>query len=185
MPLGSSYDPKFVSRYQYPESFPKPKCWRCEEHQLKLSSIIRDANKNQRSLTVAWLDLAIAYGSVNHKLIEFALSHYHAPCLLIALTSNLHVPKPASNHHLSGRLTHSAFNYICGNPVDYSGVHGLSYRSSRGKILRHTALNEIVHRGLATANIPTILARSPVVSVVVMVKGQIVRPSHPGLNARR
>ena len=51
----------------------------CEEHQLKLSSIIRVANKNQRSLTVAWLDLANAYGSVNHKLIEFALSHYHAP----------------------------------------------------------------------------------------------------------
>ena len=62
----------------------------CEEHQLKLSSIIRDANKNQRSLTVAWLDLANAYGSVNHKLIEFALSHYHAPRELIALTTNLY-----------------------------------------------------------------------------------------------
>ena len=62
----------------------------CEEHQLKLSSIIRDANKNQRSLTVAWLDLANAYGSVHHKLIEFALSHYHVPRELIALTSNLY-----------------------------------------------------------------------------------------------
>ena len=62
----------------------------CEEHQLKLSSIIRDANKHQRSLTIAWLDLANAYGSVNHQLIQFALSHYHAPPELIALTSNLY-----------------------------------------------------------------------------------------------
>ena len=62
----------------------------CEEHQLKLSSIIHDANKNQRSLTVAWLDLANAYGSVNHQLIQFALSHYHAPRELIVLTSHLY-----------------------------------------------------------------------------------------------
>ena len=61
-----------------------------EEHQLKLSSIIRDANKHQRSLTIAWLDLANAYGSVNHQLIQFALSHYHAPPELIALTSSLY-----------------------------------------------------------------------------------------------
>ena len=62
----------------------------CEEHQLKLSSILHDANKHQRSLTIAWLDLANAYGSVNHQLIKFALSHYHASRELIALTSSLY-----------------------------------------------------------------------------------------------
>ena len=36
----------------------------CEEHQLKLSSIIHDVNKKQRLLTVAWLDLANAYMAV-------------------------------------------------------------------------------------------------------------------------
>jgi hypothetical protein len=34
--------------------------------------------------------LANAYGSVNHQLIKFALSHYHAPRELIALTSSLY-----------------------------------------------------------------------------------------------
>ena len=62
----------------------------CEEHQLKLSSIIRDANRHHRSLAIAWLDLANAYGSVHHKLIQFALSHYHAPPELIALISSLY-----------------------------------------------------------------------------------------------
>ena len=46
---------------------------------------------------------------------------------------------------------------LCGNPVDYSGVHGLSCCSSRGRIPRHTALNGIVHRALATANVPATL----------------------------
>jgi hypothetical protein len=62
----------------------------CEEHQLKLSSVLRDANQHQRSLVVTWLDLANAYGSVNHHLIQFALSHYHAPLEFLALISSLY-----------------------------------------------------------------------------------------------
>ncbi len=45
----------------------------CGEHQLKLVSVIKDANRHQRSLAIAWLDLANAYGSVSHQLIQFAL----------------------------------------------------------------------------------------------------------------
>jgi hypothetical protein len=41
-------------------------------------------------MSVAWLDLANAYGTVHHKLIEFALSHYHAPPELTALVSNFY-----------------------------------------------------------------------------------------------
>ena len=47
----------------------------CEEHQFTLSSVIRDANQHQRSLTIVWLDIADAYGSVNYHLIQFALPH--------------------------------------------------------------------------------------------------------------
>ena len=51
----------------------------CLEHYKKLSAIIRDAHKKHRSLSVCWLDLANAYGSVHHQLISFCLQHYHAP----------------------------------------------------------------------------------------------------------
>ena len=67
----------------------------CEEHQLKLASVISDANQNQRSLTIAWLDLANAYGSVSHQLIQFALSHYHAPREFLALVSSLYESQQA------------------------------------------------------------------------------------------
>ena len=49
------------------------------EHQAKLSSIIQSAKQKKRSLAVAWLDIANAYGSVHHSLIQFSLAHYHAP----------------------------------------------------------------------------------------------------------
>ena len=51
----------------------------CVEQYQKLSAILRDAHSNHRSLTVCWLDLANAYGSVHHELISFCLQHYHAP----------------------------------------------------------------------------------------------------------
>ena len=51
----------------------------CLEHQSKLASILQDAKKKHKSLSVCWLDLANAYGSVHHSLIDFSLRHYHAP----------------------------------------------------------------------------------------------------------
>ena len=45
----------------------------------------------------------------------------------------------------------------CGEEVDDSGVHGLSCRRSQGRIPRHSALNDIVHRSLTSANIPATL----------------------------
>ena len=62
----------------------------CTEHHLKLASILADAKRKKKSLTVAWLDLANAYGSVHHSLIDFALHHYHAPshfCNVVASLS--------------------------------------------------------------------------------------------------
>ena len=51
----------------------------CTEHHLKLSSILAEAREKHKSLAICWLDLANAYGSVHHSLIQFSLRHYHAP----------------------------------------------------------------------------------------------------------
>ena len=56
--------------------------------QAKLAAAIRLAKRDKRSSTIAWLDITNAYGSVHHSLIQFCLSHYHAPpefCALIQL----------------------------------------------------------------------------------------------------
>ena len=44
-----------------------------------LLAIINRARKSKRSLAVVWLDIANAYGSIHHSLIQFALRRYHAP----------------------------------------------------------------------------------------------------------
>ena len=65
----------------------------CVEHHCKLASILAEARKKHKSLAVCWLDLANAYGSVHHSLIQFSVEHYHAPpCfrqILQALYSDL------------------------------------------------------------------------------------------------
>ena len=49
------------------------------EYQAKLAAVINSAHHNKRALAVCWLDIAKAYGSVHHSLIQFSLVHYHAP----------------------------------------------------------------------------------------------------------
>ena len=65
----------------------------CTEHHFKLSAIMNDAQKRHRSLCICWLDIANAYGSVHHSLIQFTLQHYHPPpefcTILKALYSGL------------------------------------------------------------------------------------------------
>ena len=46
---------------------------------------------------------------------------------------------------------------MCKSPVDASGVHGLSCRMSKGRLPRQLALNNIIHRALSAANIPSTL----------------------------
>ena len=50
----------------------------------------KDAVEKHRSLSVCWLDLANAYGSVPHGLIQFALSHYHVPPQFANTVSSLY-----------------------------------------------------------------------------------------------
>ena len=51
----------------------------CFEQYEKLRDIVSEAHMKHKSLTVCWLDLANAYGSVHHQLIDFCLRHCHAP----------------------------------------------------------------------------------------------------------
>ena len=62
----------------------------CMEHYQKLSTIIKDAHKSHRSLSVCWLHLANAYGSVHHQLIHFCLKHYHAPQAFLKTIANIY-----------------------------------------------------------------------------------------------
>ena len=59
----------------------------CLEQYEKLSAIIKDAHTKHKSLAVCWLDLANAFGSVHHRLIDFCLHHYHAPMPFISTIS--------------------------------------------------------------------------------------------------
>ncbi|VDH94361.1 Hypothetical predicted protein [Mytilus galloprovincialis] len=49
----------------------------CIEHTSVLSQIIREAKDSKGELAVVWLDLANAYGTVPHKLVELMLERYH------------------------------------------------------------------------------------------------------------
>ena len=62
----------------------------CTEHQLKLCSVLSEAQRNHKALAVCWLDIANAYGSVHHSLIQFALQHYHAPPQFLSILHALY-----------------------------------------------------------------------------------------------
>ena len=62
----------------------------CLEHYQKLQTIITDAHKAHRSMSVCWLDLANAYGSVHHQLIIFCLRHYNAPQSFLDSITNIY-----------------------------------------------------------------------------------------------
>ncbi|XP_052268375.1 uncharacterized protein LOC127869754 [Dreissena polymorpha] len=51
----------------------------CIEHTCAISQLIRRAKINKTDLTVVRLDVANAYGTVPHQVIEFALKHHHVP----------------------------------------------------------------------------------------------------------
>ena len=51
-------------------------CW---EHTAMVWSALKDVREAKKDLSLLWLDLANAYGSVPHKRIEFALKRYLVP----------------------------------------------------------------------------------------------------------
>lgn len=62
----------------------------CTEHHCKLGEVIKEATVKHKSLNVCWLDLANAYGSVSHALIQFALHHYNVPVQFANTISGLY-----------------------------------------------------------------------------------------------
>ena len=51
----------------------------CLEHNSVITELIREAKEDKGNLAIVWLDLANAYGSVPHQLIERAMAQYHIP----------------------------------------------------------------------------------------------------------
>ena len=51
----------------------------CIEITGVLTQLIREAKEGKGDLSVVWLDLTNAYGSIPHKLVEITLSRYHMP----------------------------------------------------------------------------------------------------------
>lgn len=51
----------------------------CLEHTGIVTQLIREARNNKGNLSVLWLDLANAYGSIPHKLVQLTLTKYHVP----------------------------------------------------------------------------------------------------------
>jgi len=51
----------------------------CLEHAFALYEALREAKEHTRQIVTCWIDLANAYGSVRHNLIQFALHWYHVP----------------------------------------------------------------------------------------------------------
>ena len=51
----------------------------CIEHTFTLLEALKDAKQSHRQIIITWLDLANAYGSVRHNLIQFALNWFHVP----------------------------------------------------------------------------------------------------------
>jgi len=50
--------------------------------------LIREAKASNGDLTIVWLDLANAYGSIPHGLIQVALDHYHIPAKVKGMISS-------------------------------------------------------------------------------------------------
>jgi hypothetical protein len=60
----------------------------CVEHAFSLWEALREAKEDKRAIVLSWLDLANAYGSVMHNLIQFALNWYHVPASIQELIFN-------------------------------------------------------------------------------------------------
>ena len=56
-----------------------PKVPGCIEHTGVVTQLLREAREGKGDLAVLWLDLANAYGSIPHKLVETSLDRHHVP----------------------------------------------------------------------------------------------------------
>ena len=69
-------DRQFVYRHFSPERR-SSRDFRLRRTHHAITQLIHEAKTGRKDLTVFWLDLANAYGSIPHQLIYKALQHYH------------------------------------------------------------------------------------------------------------
>ena len=67
---------------------------------------------------------------------------------------------PCRLHHWDYHLCQSHTCQHCGAEVSQFATHGLSCRKSAGRHHRHSAVNEIIHRALVSAHVPSRLEPS-------------------------
>ena len=60
----------------------------CIEHTFTFIEALKEANAHTRQIVITWIDLANAYGSVRHNLIQFALNWFHVPLPIQELIFN-------------------------------------------------------------------------------------------------
>jgi len=60
----------------------------CIEHSTLIFEALKEAKEEYRSICLAMLDFANAYGSIRHNLIHFAMEWYHFN-LTLALQTNI------------------------------------------------------------------------------------------------
>ena len=51
----------------------------CIDHSFTLQQALHDARTRQTNISVAWLDLKNAFGSISHKMVQYALRQYGVP----------------------------------------------------------------------------------------------------------
>ena len=51
----------------------------CIEHGIMVQSAIKYARDHKKPLCISWLDLANAFGSVSHNLVQFCFQWFHVP----------------------------------------------------------------------------------------------------------
>ena len=61
-----------------------------------LQSIVKDARNNGKILSIAWLDLRNAFGSIPHEAINVTLTHMGLPMDLITLFKDLYTNKSST-----------------------------------------------------------------------------------------
>ena len=96
----------------------------CIENHQKLMSVLEEAKKKHKSLAVCWLDLQNAYRSVHHSLIEYSLSHYHAPSRFCDIVKAFYSQLSAS------QLNGPHLEYLC-KLVSTKGILCLLLSSTR------------------------------------------------------
>ena len=61
----------------------------CIEHSTLIFEALKEANEEYRSICLAMLDFANAYGSIRHNLIRFAMEWYHFTKFLLLCSQKI------------------------------------------------------------------------------------------------